>query len=604
MTIYERDASLDARREGYGLTLTFNPSGVLAQLGILEQLALDDCPSRSHYLLDAASGGRIRGYFGNDFAPSPDAGLGQRGNLRVPRQRVRELLVGQLESTRIHWDHKLTGIVAAAADDDHETVLTLQFANGVSVEADVLIAADGVRSAVVQLWIPKAPPPRSLGVRIILGITIAATAFSTENNDHDNDITNHELLRERGFYTLAEGMRLFVMPYQGSALGRSLVPGESVRYMWQLSFAVPGEEKDNDSSRNFKTPEQLQSEALQWTQGWHEPVQSLIRSTDSQDVWGTLLRDRDPVELQKHLLAVNNQNNSAVLIAGDALHAMSPFKGQGANRCLHDGLILAKWLTQSRGSSGSKQNHCSRAAAVKNVQREMVQRTAPVVLASRASAQYWHSPEALRGPHKFAGVERDDDMDILLNELERRNITAETKDLDHQIRCVIQRLGIGQQENWTITRNANGSRPTSPQPLPLNGTTLSPPVEASATLSSSCSASFAAQAFEAASTGALERLRQLAWGNEDTSSLIRRVVDPVTGGTCLHLAAAAGHSATVHWLVTQAGCDCRGKDGSGRTALDLVANRKEHAAVWELLNRLQNTSDSETSSSVQRVDQG
>jgi 2-polyprenyl-6-methoxyphenol hydroxylase-like FAD-dependent oxidoreductase len=48
--IFERDASACARREGFGLTLTYNPKGPLAQMGLLDQVAQRDCPSRSHYI--------------------------------------------------------------------------------------------------------------------------------------------------------------------------------------------------------------------------------------------------------------------------------------------------------------------------------------------------------------------------------------------------------------------------------------------------------------------------------------------------------------------------------------------------------------------------
>jgi len=57
--IYERDECFSARKEGYGLTLTYNPTGILHELGVLDQIANADCPSRSHYLFDGA--GRIRG---------------------------------------------------------------------------------------------------------------------------------------------------------------------------------------------------------------------------------------------------------------------------------------------------------------------------------------------------------------------------------------------------------------------------------------------------------------------------------------------------------------------------------------------------------------
>ena len=79
--IYERDASWNARKEGYGLTLQYS-STALRKLGILDDISEADCPSRSHYLFH--SDGTIHGYFGNDF--SPERGWGQRGNLRGTRE--------------------------------------------------------------------------------------------------------------------------------------------------------------------------------------------------------------------------------------------------------------------------------------------------------------------------------------------------------------------------------------------------------------------------------------------------------------------------------------------------------------------------------------
>lgn len=58
--IFERDASAWSRREGYGLTLTYNPKGPLAQMGLLEEVAQRDCPSRSHYIFSVSS---LRGLF-------------------------------------------------------------------------------------------------------------------------------------------------------------------------------------------------------------------------------------------------------------------------------------------------------------------------------------------------------------------------------------------------------------------------------------------------------------------------------------------------------------------------------------------------------------
>ena len=54
ISLFERDVSFEQQKEGYGLTLTYNPKGPLASLGILEKVAQHDCPSRSHYLFQVS----------------------------------------------------------------------------------------------------------------------------------------------------------------------------------------------------------------------------------------------------------------------------------------------------------------------------------------------------------------------------------------------------------------------------------------------------------------------------------------------------------------------------------------------------------------------
>ena len=81
------------------MTITYNPDGPLAKLGILEEVAQDDCPSRCHYIFD--NEGYIRGYFGNAFYQDDNKsgrGAGQRGNLRIPRARLRSILFNALMS--------------------------------------------------------------------------------------------------------------------------------------------------------------------------------------------------------------------------------------------------------------------------------------------------------------------------------------------------------------------------------------------------------------------------------------------------------------------------------------------------------------------------
>lgn len=53
------------RRDGYGLTLTYNPKGPLAKMGILEELAQRDTPSRSHYVFSVCFVVRVLLYLEN-----------------------------------------------------------------------------------------------------------------------------------------------------------------------------------------------------------------------------------------------------------------------------------------------------------------------------------------------------------------------------------------------------------------------------------------------------------------------------------------------------------------------------------------------------------
>jgi len=39
ITIYERDKSFSDRKEGYGMTLTYDPNGPLQKLGVLEEIS-------------------------------------------------------------------------------------------------------------------------------------------------------------------------------------------------------------------------------------------------------------------------------------------------------------------------------------------------------------------------------------------------------------------------------------------------------------------------------------------------------------------------------------------------------------------------------------
>jgi 2-polyprenyl-6-methoxyphenol hydroxylase-like FAD-dependent oxidoreductase len=245
-------------------------------------------------VLEIQPDGSIMGYYGNAF--SGHRGLGQRGNLRVPRKVLRRILLEQLQCTKVYWGHQVVDYEFNSGKSQY----TVHFSAGsgvlrkLSAAADLLVAADGIRSSILSKIYQQYPQnnaheisdedelstevaslareagrrmlgPHEMGlrftnVRLILGIA---------------DFT-HPLLYERGFYTLDGKHRLFTMPYTCSRFDKS----KNNRIMWQLSFAM------NDRSMPLD-PKSLHEYAVTTCRSWHVPVGSMIQATPMEKIWGT-----------------------------------------------------------------------------------------------------------------------------------------------------------------------------------------------------------------------------------------------------------------------------------------------------------------------------
>lgn len=247
----------------------------------LQSLTSDDA------LFNLQNDGSIMGYFGNAF--SKTRGLGQRGNLRVPRKVLRRMLFQKLSTGVVHWSHRLLDYAWSEETNQY----TVRFQNKpkggnvsegvevITVTADLLVAADGIRSVVLQKLAaqtqtnkPPANPHvglRKIGIRLILGIA---------------EFT-HPLLTERGFYTLDGKHRLFTMPYESNRFEST----KSNRIMWQLSFLADELEDKEDSSdaceRKVLNPASLQEYVVSVCSPWHCPVEEMVRATPLDAVWGT-----------------------------------------------------------------------------------------------------------------------------------------------------------------------------------------------------------------------------------------------------------------------------------------------------------------------------
>lgn len=355
-TLYERDSHFDARSQGYGLTLQ-QASKAIEELGVF---SLEEGVISTRHLVHTTEGKVIGEWGTRKWMPSDTKTAPKRTNVHIARQSLRSALLEQLGGHHaVQWNHQLLEF-----KDSEDEGVTLNFqVNGElkSTKADLVVGADGIRSAVRKLLIgEEATPLRYLGCIVILGICPLSALEGL----------NSSLLDSATVFQTANGNeRIYMMPFTADAI------------MWQLSFPMPEEEAKALSAQG---PQALKEEACRRLQ-WHEPIPQILAATLEAQISGYPVYDREV--LKSELL----ENNGAVTLIGDAAHPMSPFKGQGANQALLDALTLARGITRGCKSVSHWKKAGLRESVLTEFETEMLARSAVKVKDSAAAAEFLHS---------------------------------------------------------------------------------------------------------------------------------------------------------------------------------------------------------------------
>jgi 2-polyprenyl-6-methoxyphenol hydroxylase-like FAD-dependent oxidoreductase len=359
-TLYERDSGFEARSQGYGLTLQ-QASKAIEGLGLF---SLEKGVVSTRHLVHTTDGKVIgewgmRKWMQTEAKKSP-----KRTNVHIARQSLRLALLEELGGQdKVNWGHQLIDFKKSKNEE-----IRLNFeVNGKikKTKADLVVGADGIRSAVRKLLIgDDISPLRYLDCIVILGIC-PLTALEG---------VDYSLLDSATVFQTANGNeRIYIMPYDA----------ESV--MWQLSFPMPEKEAKVLSALG---PKALQKEASRRTQ-WHNPVPQIIAATLESQVSGYPVYDRELLDS-----ALLDKGWSVTLI-GDAAHPMSPFKGQGANQALLDALSLARSITRECRPLSKWREAGVRASVLTKFESEMLTRSAIKVEHSAEAAQFLHSDVVL-----------------------------------------------------------------------------------------------------------------------------------------------------------------------------------------------------------------
>ena len=266
--------------------------------------------------------------------------VGERGELGpgsqvavVHRGDLQRVLTAQLPADAIHYessclgvDQRPDGVMVTWKGPDGET----------STDADLVIAADGLRSPLRHSLWPDDPGVRYAGYISWRGITAAPVELAS------------------GGETWGRGERFGCAPLRDG------------RVYWFATASVPAGTATADE----------RAEVLRRFGAWHDPIPALIAATRGEDV----LR-HDINDLAGRL---GSFVHGRVVLVGDAAHAMTPDLGQGGCQAIEDAVTLISLLSaESTGAMTGTTSGATVDGALALYDQQRRRRTQPLAALAR-----------------------------------------------------------------------------------------------------------------------------------------------------------------------------------------------------------------------------
>jgi 2-polyprenyl-6-methoxyphenol hydroxylase-like FAD-dependent oxidoreductase len=283
--IFERAASLRDLQVGHGLTLWPNSTRLLAAVGalapvervgaVIERMEFRDLRGRP--IVDHPAGDVAR-----------DIGAPTLGLRRSELHRALLDVVGE--------DTVAFGAECVAIDDDGDSA-TARFADGRTETGDVLVAADGARSAIRALLIGDAPTPTG-------NVEMHGTVPTPP------DVPSGVYRQIWG-----PGAKFGFYPVRDATCWYCTVKASDPRFVDEAG------RKDAIRAR---------------VQTYAQPTPSLVDAESEHPITRAVITTHDLSKPWAH---------GRVALLGDAAHAMAPHLGQGAGQAIEDAFVLADCLS-------------------------------------------------------------------------------------------------------------------------------------------------------------------------------------------------------------------------------------------------------------------
>jgi salicylate hydroxylase len=301
VAIYERATRLE--EAGAGLQIGPNGVKVLRALGLEDELMRNAFEPLSIMSITHDEG-RLR------FRQPLKAVARQKYGapyLTAHRADLHDLLRRATGDTPLHLGAHCVG--AGTVD----ATAVARFADGSEAEADIVVGADGIRSAIRAQHFGADRPrfTEMMAWRCIVPMECVPTRVGPDGS----------VALERGEYFGWIGPNGHVICYPIGVNGDRLnIFGGHVTEQWvEESWSVP-------SSRE---------ELIAAKAGWNDALLGMFRHVEQVFKWG--IYDRDPLP---------QWSDGRVVLLGDAAHPTMPTLAQGANMAIEDGYVLARALTR------------------------------------------------------------------------------------------------------------------------------------------------------------------------------------------------------------------------------------------------------------------
>lgn len=301
-TVYEQAAEL--REVGAGITLWPNANKVLFALGLEEKLTAVAVEPIAQKLFHFQTREVLRVF------PRGEATRAAYGTplYQLHRRDLHDILIAAVEHEApgsIHLVHQALGV------EPFGEGARVRFANGAEVEADLVVACDGIRSQIRE------------------------SVFGFEEPLFTNVIAWRALVpSDRVAREMRDDPTGVVVGPDSNFAHYRVRRGELFNY---LAFAVV----DHWEEEGWRIPARIEDVLARFAD-YHPDIRGMIASTPPENLFKWGLFDRE---------VRDEWSSGPVTLLGDAAHPMLPFLGQGAGMVIEDALILARALSLS-GSLG------------------------------------------------------------------------------------------------------------------------------------------------------------------------------------------------------------------------------------------------------------